>query len=240
MVSMVEWFLFTATGIILIIVAYQIVFCISKKLVKSKGESMDPPKEMWRSSIIVSPIITLFATAFIAVASWGNFAEWGFAFPTGDVVRTVIVVGFLAAIPACILEDLSKTSETRFNGIVSMDSLPAYFLLVILFASLAEELLFRGFLQQFIDKAFLISMDVNGSIITSGVIVSAFLFGLVHAVPAKMMGRKAPHLMLGAFLLGLTAGVGLSSSGSILVPIIIHMEFNIVGVIIPRILEGSQ
>ncbi|MDF1540419.1 MAG: CPBP family glutamic-type intramembrane protease [Candidatus Thorarchaeota archaeon] len=72
---------------------------------------------------------------------------------------------------------------------------------MIIFASRAEELLFRGFLQQLIDKAFLISIVINGGILTSGAIVSAILFGLVHVMPAKMMGNKVPYLMLAAFLL---------------------------------------
>ena len=218
-------------------VAYQVVFLVSKKMSKKGEGDSGPPSEMWRSSIIVSPIIAFFAIAYILVASLSNLVEWGFAIPTNDVVLIVIVVGFLAAIPACILEELSKTPESKSNGIVSRDSLPAYILLVIVFASIAEELLFRGFLQQLIDKAFLISMDVNGGILTSGAIVGALLFGFVHAMPAKMMGNKVPHLMLAAFLLGITAGIGLASSGSLLVPIIIHMEFNIVGVIIPRMIR---
>jgi len=240
LIPLIEWFLFTAIGIILVMVVYQMIFLASKRLAKGKGQSVEPPKEMWRSSIIVSPIVTLFAIVFIAVASWGSLVEWSFTIPTIDVVLIVILVGFLAAIPACTLEELSKSSRLKSNGIVSRESLPAYILLVIVFASIAEELLFRGFLQQLIDKTFLVSIDVNGGILTSGAIVGAILFGLIHAMPAKMMGNKVPYLMLAAFLLGITAGIGLASSGSLLVPIIIHMEFNIVGVIIPRVFARNQ
>jgi membrane protease YdiL (CAAX protease family) len=237
---MIEWFVATAIGIVLVIVAYNIVFIVSKKLTMKNNGDSGPPNEMWRSSIIVSPIISIFAMVFIAVASVGNLVEWGFIIPTNDVVLIFIIVGLLAAIPATVLEELSKSPNSKSKGTVTRNNLGAYIVLVIIFASIAEELLFRGFLQQIIDKMFLISIDINGGHLTSGAIVGALLFGFVHAMPAKMMGNKVPPLVLAAFLLGITAGIGLATSGSILMPIIIHMEFNIVGAIIPRVLHAAS
>jgi membrane protease YdiL (CAAX protease family) len=76
-----------------------------------------------------------------------------------------------------------------------------------------------------------LAIDLGIVVISSGAIIAAIIFGLVHAMPAKMMGKSISRLVVAAFILGLVAGVGLSSSGSLVVPVVIHIIFNTVGLV---------
>jgi len=78
----------------------------------------------------------------------------------------------------------------------------------------------------------LLALDLGWVSITGGAIVSAIVFGMIHGAPAKQMGSSIPVLVLSATILGLLAGISMTVTGSLLLPIIIHVEFNLVGFVL--------
>ena len=55
---------------------------------------------------------------------------------------------------------------------------------------------------------------------------------MIHVAPAKQMGSSVPVLAISAAILGLMAGIFLTVSGSLILPIVVHIEFNLVGFIL--------
>jgi membrane protease YdiL (CAAX protease family) len=104
--------------------------------------------------------------------------------------------------------------------------------LIVLLASISEEVLFRGFLQNILDNSLLLAIDLGWFSITSGAVISAIVFGVIHVAPAKQQGSSVPIMVISAVLLGLLAGIFLTISGSLILPIIVHIEFNLVGFIL--------
>ncbi len=58
-------------------------------------------------------------------------------------------------------------------------------------------------------------------------------------MPAKQMGRPVAPMVIGSFVLGLVTGVSLTVLGSIIVPILIHAEFNAAGLIVSRLMPEA-
>ena len=42
-------------------------------------------------------------------------------------------------------------------------------------------------------------------------------------------------MVVAATMLGLTAGIGLATTGSLIVPIVIHIEFNLMGLVMAKL-----
>ncbi len=227
---MIEWILSTAIGIFLVMLAYQAVFLVTKKLSKRGDSSIREPTEMWRSSALVSPIIILFSSVYIALFSLGDFQNWGFIVPPFDVLLIWLVIGLFGALIATSIDYFGNRTYVA-SELQSKSSIPAFVLLVIVLASISEELLFRGFLQQIIDSNYFVAVDLYGFVITSGVLVAGVLFGLVHTMPAKMMNKNPLFIVIAATILGVLSGIALASSGSLLLSIIIHMQFNTISLV---------
>jgi len=139
---------------------------------------------------------------------------WGFQIPLLEILVLLSTIGLFAAIVVVLVsEHLSPTPE-KMNPPSDTGGRIKFFIVIVLLASIAEEVLFRGFLQSILDDALLLALDLGWFSITGGAIVSAIVFGMIHAAPAKQMGSS------------------LTVSGSLLLPIIIHMEFNLIGFVL--------
>lgn len=90
----------------------------------------------------------------------------------------------------------------------------------ILFVAPAEELLFRGIVQGRYREAF----DP-----TVAIVIASLLFGFVHWLALVGTGSGRLVYVLIAALLGLFLGTAYERTRSLLVPIVIHAGYNIVG-----------
>ena len=157
---------------------------------------------------------------------------WGFQLPTLEVMVLLSTFGIFAAIVVAVVSEHISPTPEKMNPPSDRRGRIIFFIVIVLLASIAEEMLFRGFLQNILDNSLLLALDLGWFSITGGAIVSAIVFGLIHVAPAKQMGSSVPVLTVSAFILGLIAGIFLTLSGSLILPIIVHMEFNLVGFII--------
>ncbi len=109
------------------------------------------------------------------------------------------LIQFLIPAPDYILD---------LNGLLQPESLGGFILLftaVVLIAPLGEELLFRGFLQQFLEK--------HWKDITRAILVTALLFAMIH---------MNPYWFIQIYFLGILLGFLAWKTGSVLPPLILH------------------
>ncbi|TFG33525.1 CPBP family intramembrane metalloprotease [Candidatus Thorarchaeota archaeon] len=227
---MIEWLIALGIGLTISVIIYSLSFSIMM-IVKKKGKmkSNIVHSNPWMTSAVVSPFVLLLSFAAIFFLSSGSLQLWGFQIPS---VSTITLLGSIGLIVACIIlfvsEHLSPTPD-KMNPPEDRRSRVLFFIFIVLLASVSEEILFRGFLQNILDNTILFQINFEWFSITSGAIVSAILFGLIHVAPAKQMGLSVPVLSFSAMILGLFAGIFLTISGSLILPIMLHIEFNFVG-----------
>ena len=94
------------------------------------------------------------------------------------------------------------------NGLLQPESITGFFLLftaVVIIAPLGEELLFRGFLQQVLEK--------HWKDITRAVLVTALLFAIIH---------MNPYWFIQIYILGILLGFLAWKTNSVIPPLILH------------------
>ncbi|TFH06795.1 MAG: CPBP family intramembrane metalloprotease [Candidatus Thorarchaeota archaeon] len=230
---MIEWLIALAIGIVISMVIYAVSFAVMVSVVKKrKTEAQMTLTNPWMSSTIVSPVVLCLSLLAIYLLSMGMLPLWGFQIPTLEVMVLLSTIGIIAAIVVVlIIEHISPTPE-KMNPPSDRRGRIIFFIAIVILASIAEEILFRGFLQNILDKTLLLALDFGWFSITGGAVVSAIVFGMIHVAPAKQMGSSVSVLVISATVLGLIAGIFLTISGSLILPIIVHIEFNLVGFIL--------
>ncbi len=199
---------------------------------KRKSEANSTPPDPWKSSAIVSPIVLCLSLLIIFLLSMGMLPLWGFQLPSFEDTILLSALGFIIAIIVVLISEYISPTPEKMNPPLDLRGRITFFVIIVLLASFAEELLFRGFLQNILDNSLLIAIDLGWFSITSGAIISAIVFGIIHMAPAKQMGSSVPVLAISAAILGLLAGIFLTISGSLILPIVAHIEFNLVGFIL--------
>ena len=101
---------------------------------------------------------------------------------------------------------------------------------VWVYASICEETLTRGLLQTLLSRGAKVGAAVHHRL-SMPVLVSGLFFGSMHLVLVPRMGLAAVPVILLATFLGLVAARYREKTGSLLPAIIIHVLFNIGGML---------
>jgi len=230
---MIEWLIALAIGIVLSMVIYSVSFAVMVAVAKKRKQAANITlTNPWMSSAIVSPVVLCLSLLVIFLLSMGMLPLWGFRLPLLEDMVQLSTIGLIAAVIVVLVSEHISPTPEKMNPPSDRRGRIIFFFVIVLLASIAEEMLFRGFLQNILDNALLLAIDLGWFSITGGAIVSAIVFGLIHVAPAKQMGSSVPVLVISAAILGLIAGIFLTFSGSIILPIIVHIEFNLVGFLI--------
>ena len=230
---MIEWLIALGIGIAISMVIYAVSFAVMVAVVKKrKSEANITLTNPWMTSAVVSPVVLCLSLLVIFLLSMGMLPLWGFQLPTFEVMVLLSTIGLIAAIVVVVVSEHISPTPEKMNPPSDKRGRIVFFVVIVLFASIGEEMLFRGFLQNILDNALLLAIDLGWFSITGGAIVSAIVFGIIHVAPAKQMGSSVPVLVISAAVLGLIAGIFLTFSGSIILPIVVHIEFNLVGFIL--------
>ncbi|MHA1422862.1 MAG: lysostaphin resistance A-like protein [Candidatus Thorarchaeota archaeon] len=230
---MIEWLVALGIGIVISMVIYAVSFAVMVAVVKKrKSDANVTLTNPWMTSAIVSPVVLCLSLLVIFLLSMGMLPLWGFQLPPFEVMVLLSLIGLVAAVVVVpVSEHISPTPE-KMNPPSDKRGRIIFFIIIVLLASIGEEFLFRGFLQNILDNTLLLAIDLGWFSITGGAIVSAIVFGFIHVAPAKQMGSSIPVLVIAAAILGLIAGIFLTISGSMILPIVVHIEFNLVGFIL--------
>lgn len=227
---MIEWIIAVGISIGFSIAIYFVSFSILmilSKNVKSMGIALK--NRPWISNIIIGPVIISLSLLSMYLFTQGDFTSWGFqGVNLFEFSIFFSSSAFIAAFTVGFTELLSPT-PVEMKPPEDLKSRILFFLLIVILASISEELLFRGFLQGFVDSSYLLSIELGMLVITSGGIISAIVFAIVHAMPAKRMGTNPKVLVGASLILGVIASISLSTTGSLVTPIAIHVLFNLAG-----------
>ena len=141
-------------------------------------------------------------------------AELGMCAAAG-ICSAFFVITLLSLLP------LPESTMAQYGSAVSQSTAGTFIeqmLCVVLFAPVAEELLFRG--------------AIYGSFKSSAkpivaIAASCAIFGIMH---------QDPVWMVYAFLMGLCLTLTLEAYSSLIAPIVLHVAFNLTGTLLPRVM----
>ena len=149
------------------------------------------------------------------------------------LIAMLLASGILLAL-GITMDPLDKGHPT----LTSMSTLQI-FIFVFIYASICEEFLFRGFIQNFFEPLKAIGLKINKNIFVSlPVILSGILFGLGHLIllTTEASGPTIFRIVIMTTFVGFVAGYFQEKHKSILPAIIIHMTGNLPGLIMSFVL----
>lgn len=105
---------------------------------------------------------------------------------------------------------------------------------IVVFASLSEELLFRGFLQNMLNPLKLYGINFLKSRLSLPVIISGTLFGLMHfaLITNGASFNYVLQIVISAMFLGMIAGYFQEKHNNFIYAFIVHMTANLSGLIL--------
>jgi len=114
-------------------------------------------------------------------------------------------------------------------------SMPALqlILIVVILASVSEELLFRGFLQNMLEPLKKIRIKLYKAALSLPVIISGLFFGIIHMgiLSTGASIQYAVQLVVFAMILGMIAGYYQEKHENFLYAVLVHMTANVCGLI---------
>jgi membrane protease YdiL (CAAX protease family) len=171
----------------------------------------------------------------ILILGKGKFGDYGFRLPSRSHLATgAFALWMLGALALGALATASiLLSGGMGNPVTKKLTFPQIILLVMISASVIEEVFTRGFLQSHLsglaDKTVkLVFIRVN-----LPTMISAVFFACMHLVLLRSGADLAtvPIILIFTFLLGLMAGHQRAKSGSLIPAIVLHMLGNVGGIV---------
>ncbi len=185
------------------------------------------------SFVTDSVMLLLSVTAIFSLRSNVNYK---ISLPKLKNIFKPILFGVLATIivnisTAIITKLLGGENELHF--VLKEMSPLQVFIFVFIYASIVEEILFRGFLMNILKPLYTKKVHIFKRDISFPVILSAFVFGLAHlAVITTGAGNFfLLRIVIFTTILGLIAGYYQEKYDNNVFAIIVHMSGNLLGVI---------
>ena len=207
-----------------------VVFCASVIL----GRKFIIHSEFLASSFMTHALMLVLSIGLIILMR--NHVNYRIAMPQARLLLKPILYGFLSAV---IINLVMTMLIFAVGG--SLEKHPAldnstalqFFFFVFILASVAEEFLFRGFLQNYLKPLRSTGFTLLGKRISLPVIVGALAFGMAHLVlifsgVGTMFIIKT---LVFTIFLGLIAGYYQEKYDNHVYAIIVHMSGNLMGLI---------
>lgn len=154
-----------------------------------------------------------------------------------QIVPPILIVTIFVTFCILISEQLFGSSNTHQGNMPTMTITEQFFVIVI-FASISEELLFRGFLQNMLAPIQTIGIKLFKIKLSLPVIISGTFFGIIHFAILTFGASFvfALTIVLSAIVMGIIAGYYQEKNNNFLFAPIIHMTANLIGMILPMII----
>lgn len=155
-----------------------------------------------------------------------------FKFYLKGIITAILGIIIANIIAVIILKTLGFNIDPSGNGYTPTAGMNSkqLFIFVFLYASISEELFFRGFIQNYFETFKSKGIRLSKKIfISMPVLLSGVLFGLAHLI-SMVSGSSGPvafRTVIFATTLGLIAGYFQEKHNSILPAIVIHMTGNL-------------
>jgi len=178
-------------------------------------------------SYILGYLVTFALLLVILIVSKGKLKEFGFVgFRFSTFLRPMLLISIFA-----ISTNLLNKYILKFHGVVDKpNGLLNLFLLVLIIAPISEELLFRSLFQSTLQKASWKSFRIKNIQITSPVLFSSLVFGLMH-ITNIFKGASLNFAIFNAFsafITGLIFSYYREKTGSVLISILLHIFGNFI------------
>lgn len=196
----------------------------------------------WLSNGEISQLTFLIVSVvLIFVLAKGNLATYGLRWVRiGQLIKPVVMavaVCFLFFVLSGIVMTVSGPPSAEGDNPITSKSLLNFILTVVLLASICEEIFNRGLIQGFLSPLKDKGIKLGKVHISLPVIICGLLFGLGHlCLLGNMDSRIVVLIVISATALGFVAGYFREKTDSLVPAIAVHMTFNIVSGVIPRLL----
>lgn len=198
------------------------------------GKNIDLNSSFLPKSFVTHTLMLLLSIIMIYI--FKKNVNYEISIPKFKEILKPILFGLLAAI---IVNVLMTIITQILGGKIEMHpafmkmSLLQIFVFVFIYASIAEELLFRGFLMNILEPLKTIGVSILKRKISVPVIISAFTFGLGHLIliTAGVGELFLLRVVVSATIIGLIAGYYQEKYNNNAIAIIVHMSSNLMGVI---------
>jgi membrane protease YdiL (CAAX protease family) len=180
----------------------------------------------------------MFLLSITAIYFFKKYVSYRIELPKFKTLLKPIGFGLLVSILAAVIMSItliisSGESSPEIKMPTSNLSVLQIIIFVFIFASIAEEMLFRGFLLNILKPLKKKGISVFKRKISLAVIISALMFGLIHILPLN--SDNSIIFTIGMFiapsLLGIVAGYYQEKFDNNFYAIIVHMAGNLIGII---------
>jgi len=187
-----------------------------------------PPGSFIPRTSVMQTIFLVFCIAAMLLISKGRLASFGFTRGT-YIFSPRILWWVLPAAVFPIVGAIVSRGGPSAAGPFEFTKVQ-WILFIWLYSSFCEEVLVRGLLQTLLSNAAPAGAAARRWL-SMPVVVSGLFFGAMHLVLIQRMGPQAIPIVLMVTYLGLVAAHYREKTGSLLPAILLHVLFNIVGIL---------
>jgi membrane protease YdiL (CAAX protease family) len=184
--------------------------------------------KQWLVLFINHTAMLIFSIIIMLVASKGKLSRYGFRLAENAQLKQSISWGLGLGIISTLIEASLPGKESLVSGELTFLQIVVF---VWLYASISEEVFFRGLIQTSLSSLTHYGFTVFERRISLPVLISALLFGLVHLMQSAMGAGDYQVLIIVffAFALGIIAGYQRERTESLVPAIMVHMFANVGG-----------
>jgi membrane protease YdiL (CAAX protease family) len=186
-------------------------------------------------SVLAYMMVPLVDFVLAAIAIWGFASMGAMKFevrrvtlkPSAVAILVTLVATFSAGVASRLLVSVLGFNYPETTHVSFMTPVQV-FLLIFIFGSIAEETLFRGFVQNVLAPLKAWGIQLLGIRLSLPVIISAILFGFAHF---SLLGRlsdmpQVAGVVLNAIVMGLVAGYYQEKHANFSYAALVHMAAN--------------
>ncbi|WP_111710104.1 CPBP family intramembrane glutamic endopeptidase [Lutibacter citreus] len=177
---------------------------------------------------------TILFLSLIAILFFKKHVRFKLKIPKLKTLLKPIAFGLLVSFVSGIIMSIALFFSKENNTMpISNLTITQILFFVFIYSSIAEELLFRGFLLNIIRPLRTKKIAVFNKKISYSVVTSALMFGLYHIIPINYDKSiiYTIGMLFGPFALGIVAGYYQEKYENHIYAIIIHMSGNLFGMI---------
>jgi membrane protease YdiL (CAAX protease family) len=185
-------------------------------------------------SVITHTVMLTFSVAVII--SLKMIVPFRIAWPRFKTILKPIFFGLLTAIVINLLLTaltLATGGKAEVHPLLEASSPLQTFLFIFIYASLAEEVLLRGFLQNILSPLSVRGIRIFRIRLSLPVIISAVVFGLIHLIllASGVSGLFVIRVVIFTTVLGIFAGYYQEKYNNFAHAVIVHMAGNLMGLV---------
>jgi membrane protease YdiL (CAAX protease family) len=216
-----------------------IVLMISSSLAMLVAREDPASATSWKTPFMTHT--TMLAASLLAMLALGKrkFARFGFQAARDRFLKPVIVLGLGMGALGTLVQWLIGAEEIA--GLESLSFLQVI-LLIWIYASVSEEVFFRGLLQTALESFSHLRVRVFGIHLSFPVIFAAIFFSAMHfgLLTTGADVTAVVIIVLFALVLGLACGYFREKTGSLYPAILLHSLGNVGGTLLSKVIEVAS